>query len=116
MCLWEALFAGLAAVAAGFALGCGAAAVGLGLQKHLSFLAVPAASLVPLAVLFLLSVLLGALLPAVLVRPQTAKPKEKPAKIPLGTAAACTADRCRLRGIADRRQLFVCRLACHAAI
>ena len=34
----------------------------------------------PLAVLFLLSVLLGALLPAVLVRPQTAKPKEKPAK------------------------------------
>ena len=80
MCLWEALFAGLAAVAAGFALGCGAAAIGLGLQKHLSFLVVPAASLVPLAVLFLLSVLLGALLPAVLVRPQTAKPKEKPAK------------------------------------
>ena len=80
MCLWEALFAGLAAVAAGFALGCGAAAVGLGLQKHLSFLVVPAASLVPLAVLFLLSVLLGALLPAVLVRPHTAKPKEKPAK------------------------------------
>ena len=80
MCLWEALFAGLAAVAAGFALGCGAAAVGLGLQKHLSFLVVPAASLVPLAVLFLLSVLLGALLPAVLVRPQITKPKEKPAK------------------------------------
>lgn len=80
MCLWEALFAGLAAVAAGFALGCGAAAIGLGLQKHLSFFAVPAASLVPLAVLFLLSVLLGALLPAVLVRPQTAKPKEKSAK------------------------------------
>ena len=80
MCLWEALFAGLAAVAAGFALGCGAAAVGLGLQKHLSFLVIPAASLVPLAVLFLLSVLLGALLPAVLIRPQTAKPKEKPAK------------------------------------
>ena len=80
MCLWEALFAGLAAVAAGFALGCGAAAVGLGLQKHLLFFAVPAASLAPLAVLFLLSVLLGALLPAVLVRPQTAKPKEKPAK------------------------------------
>ena len=80
MCLWESLFAGLAAVAAGFALGCGAAAVGLGLQKHLSFLVVPAASLVPLAVLFLLSVLLGALLPAVLVRPHTAKPKEKPAK------------------------------------
>lgn len=80
MCLWEALFAGLAAVAAGFALGCGAAAVGLGLQKHLSFLVIPAASLVPLVVLFLLSVLLGALLPAVLVRPQTAKPKEKPAK------------------------------------
>ena len=80
MCLWEALFAGLAAVAAGSALGCGAAAVGLGLQKHLSFLVIPAASLVPLAVLFLLSVLLGALLPAVLVRPQTAKPKEKPAK------------------------------------
>lgn len=73
-------FAGLAAVAAGFALGCGAAAVGLGLQKHLSFLMIPAASLAPLAVLFLLSVLLGALLPAVLVRPQTAKPKEKPAK------------------------------------
>lgn len=80
MCLWEALFAGIAAVAAGFALGCGAAAVGLGLQKHLSFLVIPAASLAPLAVLFLLSVLLGALLPAVLVRPQTAKPKEKPAK------------------------------------
>ena len=80
MCLWESLFAGLAAVAAGFALGCGAAAVGLGLQKHLSFLVIPAASLVPLAVLFLLSVLLGALLPAVLVRPQTAKPKENPAK------------------------------------
>ena len=80
MCLWEALFAGLAAVAAGFALGCGAAAVGLGLQKHLSFLVIPAASLVPLAVLFLLSVLLGALLPAVLVRPQITKPKEKPAK------------------------------------
>jgi len=80
MCLWEALFAGLAAVAAGFALGCGAAAIGLGLQKHLSFLVIPAASLAPLAVLFLLSVLLGALLPAVLVRPHTAKPKEKPAK------------------------------------
>lgn len=80
MCLWEALFAGIAAVAAGLALGCGAAAIGLGLQKHLSFLVIPAASLVPLAVLFLLSVLLGALLPAVLVRPQTAKPKEKPAK------------------------------------
>lgn len=80
MCLWEALFAGLAAVAAGFALGCGAAAIGLGLQKHLSFLVIPAASLAPLAVLFLLSVLLGALLPAVLVRPQTTKPKEKPAK------------------------------------
>lgn len=80
MCLWEALFAGLAAVAAGFALGCGAAAIGLGLQKHLSFLVIPAASLAPLAVLFLLSVLLGALLPAVLVRPQTAKPKEKSAK------------------------------------
>ena len=80
MCLWEALFAGIAAVAAGFALGCGAAAVGLGLQKHLSFLMIPAASLAPLAVLFLLSVLLGALLPAVLVRPQITKPKEKPAK------------------------------------
>ena len=80
MCLWEALFAGIAAVAAGFALGCGATAIGLGLQKHLSFLVIPAASLVPLAVLFLLSVLLGALLPAVLVRPHTAKPKEKPAK------------------------------------
>ena len=80
MCLWEALFAGIAAVAAGFALGCGAAAIGLGLQKHLSFLVIPAASLVPLAVLFLLSVLLGALLPAVLVRPQITKPKEKPAK------------------------------------
>ena len=80
MCLWEALFAGLAAVAAGFALGCGAAAIGLGLQKHLSFLVIPAASLAPLAVLFLLSVLLGALLPAVLVRPQITKPKEKPAK------------------------------------
>lgn len=80
MCLWEALFAGLAAVATGFALGCGAAAVGLGLQKHLSFLVIPAASLAPLAVLFLLCVLLGALLPAVLVRPQTARPKEKPAK------------------------------------
>ena len=80
MCLWEALFAGIAAVATGFALGCGAAAIGLGLQKHLSFLVIPAASLAPLAVLFLLSVLLGALLPAVLVRPQTAKPKEKPAK------------------------------------
>ena len=80
MCLWETLFAGLAAVAAGFALGCGAAAVGLGLQKHLSFLVIPAASLAPLAVLFLLSVLLGALLPAVLVRPQTARPKENPAK------------------------------------
>ena len=80
MCLWEALFAGLAAVAAGFALGCGAAAVGLGLQKHLSFLVIPAASLAPLAVLFLLSVLLGALLPAVLVCPQTARPKENPAK------------------------------------
>lgn len=117
MCLWEALFAGIAAVAAGFALGCGAAAVGLGLQKHLSFLVIPAASLAPLAVLFLLSVLLGALLPAVLVRPHTAKPKEKPAKkIPLGTVAACTADRCRLCGIADRRQLSVCRLACHAAV
>ena len=37
-------------------------------------------------------------------------------KIPLGTAAACTADRCRLRGIADCRQLSVCRLACHAAV
>ena len=80
MCLWEALFAGLAAVAAGFALGCGAAAIGLGLQKHLSFLVIPAASLAPLAVLFLFSVLLGALLPAVLVRPQTARPKENPAK------------------------------------
>ena len=80
LCLWEALFAGIAAVAAGFALGCGAAAIGLGLQKHHSFLVIPAASLAPLAVLFLLSVLLGALLPAVLVRPQTAKPKEKPAK------------------------------------
>ena len=80
MCLWEALFAGIAAVAAGFALGCGAAAIGLGLQKHLSFLVIPAASLAPLAVLFLLSVLLGALLPAVLVRPQITKPKEKPAK------------------------------------
>ena len=80
MCLWEALFAGIAAVAAGFALGCGAAAIGLGLQKHLSFLVIPAVSLAPLAVLFLLSVLLGALLTAVLVRPQTAKPKEKPAK------------------------------------
>ena len=80
MCLWEALFAGIAAVAAGFALGCGAAAIGLGLQKLLSFLVIPAASLVPLAVLFLLSVLLGALLPAVLVRPQITKPKEKPAK------------------------------------
>ena len=42
--------------------------------------------------------------------------RESCKKIPLGTAAACTADRCRLRGIADRRQLFVCRLACHAAV
>lgn len=33
MCLWEALFAGLAAVFLGFALGCGAAAIGLGLQN-----------------------------------------------------------------------------------
>lgn len=80
MCLWEALFAGVAAVVAGTVLGCGAAAIGLGLQKHLSFFTVPAASLVPLAMLFLISVLLGALLPAVLVHPQTAKPKEKPAK------------------------------------
>ena len=110
-------FAGLAAVAAGFALGCGAAAVGLGLQKHLSFLVIPATSLAPLAVLFLLSVLLGALLPAVLVRPQTARPKEKPAKkFRLAQPAACTADRCRLRGIVDCRQLSVCRLACHAAV
>jgi putative ABC transport system permease protein len=59
MCLWEALFAGLAAVFLGFALGCGAAAIGLGLQKQLSFFAVPFASLILLAVLFLIAVLLS---------------------------------------------------------
>ena len=80
MCLWEALFAGLAAVAAGFALGCGAAAVGLGLQKQLSFFAVPFASLILLAVLFLAAVLLGAFLPAVLTRPKAAQKKESKAK------------------------------------
>lgn len=76
MCLWEALFAGLAAVFLGFALGCGAAAIGLGLQKQLSFFAVPFASLILLAVLFLTAVLLGAFLPAVLTRPKAAQKKE----------------------------------------
>ena len=80
MCLWEALFAGLAAVFLGFALGCGAAAIGLGLQKQLSFFAVPFASLILLAVLFLIAVLLGAFLPAVLTRPKAAQKKESKAK------------------------------------
>lgn len=80
MCLWEALFAGLAAVFLGFALGCGAAAIGLGLQKQLSFFAVPFASLILLAVLFLVAVLLGAFLPAVLTRPKAAQKKESKAK------------------------------------
>ena len=80
MCLWEALFAGLAAVFLGFALGCGAAAIGLGLQKQLSFFAVPFASLLLLAVLFLAAVLLGAFLPAVLTRPKAAQKKESKAK------------------------------------
>ena len=80
MCLWEALFAGLAAVFLGFALGCGAAAIGLGLQKQLSFFAVPFASLILLAVLFLIAVLLGAFLPAVLTRPKAAQKKEGKAK------------------------------------
>lgn len=80
MCLWEALFAGLAAVFLGFALGCGAAAIGLGLQKQLSFFAVPFASLILLAVLFLVAVLLGAFLPAVLTRPKAAQKKESEAK------------------------------------
>ena len=80
MCLWEALFAGLAAVFLGFALGCGAAAIGLGLQKQLSFFAVPFASLILLAVLFLIAVLLGAFLPAVLTRPKAAQNKESKAK------------------------------------
>ena len=80
MCLWEALFAGLAAVFLGFALGCGAAAIGLGLQKQLSFFAVPFASLILLAVLFLVAVLLGAFLPAVLTRPKAAQKKENKAK------------------------------------
>lgn len=80
MCLWEALFAGLAAVFLGFALGCGAAAIGLGLQKQLSFFAVPFASLLPLAVLFLIAVLLGAFLPAVLTRPKAAQKKESKAQ------------------------------------
>lgn len=80
MCLWEALFAGLAAVFLGFALGCGAAAIGLGLQKQLSFFAVPFASLLLLAVLFLIAVLLGAFLPAVLTRPKAAQKKESKAK------------------------------------
>ena len=80
VCLWEALFAGLAAVFLGFALGCGAAAIGLGLQKQLSFFAVPFASLILLAVLFLIAVLLGAFLPAVLTRPKAAQKKESKAK------------------------------------
>ena len=80
MCLWEALFAGLAAVFLGFALGCGAAAIGLGLQKQLSFVAVPFASLILLAVLFLIAVLLGAFLPAVLTRPKAAQKKESKAQ------------------------------------
>ena len=80
MCLWEALFAGLAAVFLGFALGCGAAAIGLGLQQQLSFFAVPFASLILLAVLFLIAVLLGAFLPAVLTRPKAAQKKESKAK------------------------------------
>ena len=80
MCLWEALFSGLAAVFLGFALGCGAAAIGLGLQKQLSFFAVPFASLILLAVLFLVAVLLGAFLPAVLTRPKAAQKKESKAK------------------------------------
>ena len=80
MCLWEALFAGLAAVFLGFALGCGAAAIGLGLQKQLSFFAVPFASLILLAVLFLIAVLLGAFLPAVLTRPKAAQKKESKAQ------------------------------------
>ena len=80
MCLWEALFAGLAAVFLGFALGCGAAAIGLGLQKQLSFFAVPFASLILLAVLFLVAVLLGAFLPAVLTRPKAAQKKESKAQ------------------------------------
>ena len=80
MCLWEALFAGLAAVFLGFALGCGAADIGLGLQKQLSFFAVPFASLILLAVLFLIAVLLGAFLPAVLTRPKAAQKKESKAK------------------------------------
>ena len=89
MCLWEALLAGLAAVFLGFALGCGAAAIGLGLQKQLSFFAVPFASLILLAVLFLVAVLLGAFLPAVLTRPKAAQ---------------------------NRSQLPLCRMACHAAV
>ena len=92
MCLWEALFAGLAAVAAGFALGCGGSAVSALRVAGRTFAC-------------------GAGSPA-----DRKTQREACKKIPLGTAAACTADRCRLRGIADRRQLSVCRLACHAAV
>ncbi len=117
MCLWEALFAGLAAVFLGFALGRGAAAIGLGLQKQLSFFAVPFASLILLAVLFLIAVLLGAFLPAVLTRPKAAQKKGKQGqKVPFGAASACTAGRCWLCGLADRSQLPLCRMACHAAV
>ena len=37
-------------------------------------------------------------------------------KVPFGAASACTADRCRLCGLADRSQLPLCRMACHAAV
>ena len=104
MCLWEALFAGLAAVAAGFALGCGA----LGGPRCISCAVGGAVSALRTAGC---TFACGAGSPA-----DRKTQREACKKIPLGTAAACTADRCRLRGIADRRQLFVCRLACHAAI
>ena len=37
-------------------------------------------------------------------------------KVPFGAASACTAGRCRLCGLADRSQLPLCRMACHAAV
>ena len=115
MCLWEALFAGLAAVFLGFALGCGAAAIGLGLQKQLSFFAVPFASLILLAVLFLIAV---GCIPAGCSDPPKGSTEEgkQGQKVPFGAASACTAGRCRLCGLADRSQLPLCRMACHAAV
>lgn len=80
LCLWEAILSATAAVLVGFVLGCGLAAGGLALQGQLSSFTLEIAPFRFLIPAFLLTVLLGASLPVLLLRPSARPAHEWRAK------------------------------------